>query len=103
MASGRIIASPAGARYFESLAPGRHGRQPGDSWRHPGDTETPRDTRGTRAILKIPDVLSLLVIHNIPDCGVNVGAYGVQLENITNLRKITCAATKSVNGLPVRN
>ena len=39
MASGGIIASPAGARYFESLSPERNGRQPGDSWRHPGDTE----------------------------------------------------------------
>jgi len=44
VASGRINASPASARYFESLAPGRHGRQPRDSWRHPGDTERHRET-----------------------------------------------------------
>jgi len=44
VASGRIIASPPGARYFESLSPERHGRQPGDSWRHPGDTERHRET-----------------------------------------------------------
>ena len=44
VASGRIIASPASARYFESLSPERHGRQPGDSWRHPGDTERHRET-----------------------------------------------------------
>jgi len=44
VASGRIIGSPAGARYIESLSPERHGRQPGDSWRHPGDTERHRET-----------------------------------------------------------
>ena len=44
MASGCIIASPAGARYFESLSPERHGRQQGDSRRQPGDTERHRET-----------------------------------------------------------
>jgi len=44
VASGCIIASPAGARYFESLSPEMHGRQPGDSWRHPGDIERHRET-----------------------------------------------------------
>jgi len=44
VASGRIIAFPASARYFESLSPERHGRQPGDTWRQLGDTERHRET-----------------------------------------------------------
>lgn len=44
LVSGRIITSPAGPHYFECLSPGRHGRQPVDSWRNPAETERRRET-----------------------------------------------------------